>query len=144
MRYVWPGKLSLQFPDGWHLSEPGDLIEVTPPDESGAAHISVFHRTEPGLPSTADARALVGWFAKRRGCGSVEVDSFQHEGVAEGGALFESVEDGIRTAWYVRAKVWTREAILASYCTAPGRAAHLPEFLAMVESAQPDHEDDRQ
>ena len=57
------GEFSIPVPPSWRVSEQDGVLELAPPSPDGAAHFSLLKRSVSGLPTSRDARALIGNFA---------------------------------------------------------------------------------
>lgn len=50
LKYELSVNITVDVPNDWSIHEPGNLVELIPPDESGALHITVLDRDVPGFP----------------------------------------------------------------------------------------------
>jgi hypothetical protein len=134
VRYEWEETITIDLPEGWTLNEPGDVIEVVPPDDSGAIHISIFDRDRPESPSIKEASELVAWFHRRRGA-AAKIETFRDEsGVPAARSRFTAAQDGKSMAWRVQAKIWPAVAVLATYVHDPRVKKHAAVVDATLSS----------
>jgi hypothetical protein len=136
MRYEWEDNITLDVPDGWTLNEPGNLIELVPPDESGALHVTILERERRGEPKTNEAMELVQWFQSRRGADAKIAERYDGH-VSEAWATFDTAEDGEPMSWSVLSRVWPEIAVLASYSHNPRALQHDATVEKIFRSIQP-------
>ena len=137
MRYVWKNLITADVPADWVINEPGDVIELVPPTEDGALHISILERDRDAPPRSEDARELVDWFKERRGADASTHVETGSDGIPVGRAEFVVAEDGEPMRWLVVAKVWAPVAALVSYCSGPEsrqRTAAVEEIISSIQA----------
>ncbi len=57
------GRFSIPVPPSWQVSEQDGILQLVPLSSDGAVHFSLLKRSVPGLPTAADAQALIDNFA---------------------------------------------------------------------------------
>jgi len=135
VKYEWSGNITVDVPNDWTIHEPGNLIELVPPDESGALHITVLDRQRPGIPTREEAIELVNWFKERRG-GEGRIETTTGSEI-EARSRFDSADDGEPMNWIVVSKVWPDRAVLASYSQAPHSFSNDVIVDAIIKSIRP-------
>jgi hypothetical protein len=116
MRWLWKGIFSLEVPEGWHVVETGDLIEITPPQPVGAAHISVLRRGRNGPIAYGEASELVSNFAHKQGGEAADLSEEAEESHWTARAEFETTDQTGELRWDVEAHVWDERALVCSFC----------------------------
>lgn len=136
MRYEWEDTITMDLPDGWTLNEPGDVIEVVPPDDSGALHVSILERDRAEPPSLNEASELVAWFQRGRGADG-KIETFRDDsGMPAARSRFTTAQDGEPMAWVVQSKVWPDVAVLATYAHDPKIRKHAAAIDATLTSIE--------
>lgn len=115
-RWAWPGILSLEIPEGWRVDQADELIEVTPPDRSGAAHITVLRRSRVGPVTEGEAQELAENFSRRQGVDAPAGSEFLVAGSRVSQMRFDSSNGDRMLHWEVEAHVWPDRALICTYC----------------------------
>jgi hypothetical protein len=126
--WLWGDLISLSVPSDWIVNQTDDLIEITPPGDDGALHITILRRDKSESPSDAEARELVDGFVSQQAV----VSSITYDAA---GAHFSSRCDGQVMRWDVSAKVWQDLAILSSFCHTNGESAAAALIVSSIERA---------
>jgi hypothetical protein len=121
--WVWGGVFSLRVPPGWQTWQREAVIEITPPNPVGAAHISVISRTRQGNVDKGEARRLVSNFAQAQGVTSVTIDESAREDHLVATTEFDTGRSRDALRWIVEARVWRERAFICSFCCEPERTA---------------------
>jgi len=116
MRWVWQGIFSIEVPEGWHVQETRDLIEITPPQPVGAAHVSVLTRKRNGPVGEGEASELVSNFAHKQGGEPTDLSEEGVESHRIARAEFETTDQEGGLHWDVEAHVWAERALVCSFC----------------------------
>ena len=136
MRYRWEGRLTVDVPEDWEVVEPGDLIEILPPDGTGALHISLYNRERTEPPTEAEARSLLEWFCRSKG-GQPDFVIESRPDETRASCRFEILDDDDVVGWKAIAIVWIHRAVLATYNgELSTKAASRAEVV--LESIRPD------
>jgi hypothetical protein len=128
----------VEAPEDWTIAEPGDLIELLPPDEDGALHISLYKREAQGPPSEAEARSLLEWFCRNKGV-EVEAEVGCRPGEARASCRFEIADADVVSEWQAVVLVWAHRAVLATYNGEPATQSTMQagDILNSIESLCP-------
>jgi hypothetical protein len=136
--WIWSGVMALDVPEGWRTEIDGHVLELVPPDDAGAAHISVLERTREEPPVPGEAAGLATSFAEHVGelTGDVAERSDAERRVATATAR------GGGFLWWIEAHVTASQAFM---CTLnyEASAAHLvgdarATFASLEPSARVD------
>jgi len=115
MRWKWESRFIIDLPDDWEVREPGDTVELLPPHNGGAGHISYLLREREGPLSASELDELVAWFAEKRGQ-KPNIRHQQYGPYMSAEAHFQTVEDDEAMYWDVCAVGWDNAVCLCSFC----------------------------
>jgi hypothetical protein len=130
---LWDGAFSADVPVGWQVLELEDVIELRPPEPHGAAHVSVYRRTEQRAPEPGVASRLVSDFPPAQGKDLVPAEHAVPEGVAAVVSFTDDEPDGT-TRWLVGARVSAKRAVVFSYNDDGSRDDFREAALALFDS----------
>lgn len=119
-RWEWKDRFSVEIPENWEVREPGDVIELVPPDNSGAGHISYLKRKSRDVHlKETDVKAVVEWFQKKRGA-SAPIRCGTGSKTVTAVAHFETNDNTETMLWDVLAVGNDNAVCLCSYCYSAG------------------------
>lgn len=138
IEWRWKGLFSMTVPDDWDVRELGDLLEFIPPDESGAAQISVLRRSREESDSPEVARELVENFMSKHNARSIvaEPESKNRRSATLATQSFISEDEFGQLFWDVTAIVWDDLAVICTYCHSGTSGEHRQSARSMYESIQ--------
>lgn len=116
------GDLSLDLPDGWRLTDRGDVLEIEAEGGKGTMHVSTYRRAESGDVGPDEAAGLLGRFIEQGGH-TPRPHPTTDEGVAA--ASFDVEPDGTggsegALVGHVVVRLERRRAILTTFHSADG------------------------
>jgi hypothetical protein len=115
MKWMWEGVMSMDVPERWSVRETSDVIEITPPNSVGAAHVTVLRRTKSDAVAEGEAASLARSFARKQGV-DIEASEIRRGLESLSTASFTSGSGSEALHWEVETRVWTQGAVICSYC----------------------------
>ena len=112
--------ISFIAPSDWKVREVDDFIEVLPPEDEGALHISFLQKESESAPNENDAHTLIAEFAKNSNLftnGDVRTSVFHNEARGLGNFRSRERSDHLPAIWIVASLVWPDRALQISFCT---------------------------
>lgn len=118
-KWVQASQFSVDFPDGWLVTQAEDSTEIVPESGDAAVHISVFARPDSADSSEHATRELMTFFAKRN---ELEIEGplkcFREDDVWTCHGCFENAGSTQRPAkWSLRVILTKSKAIVGSLCS---------------------------
>lgn len=136
MKWLWQGVLSVDIPEGWNVHEQADVIEITPPEPIGAAHITVLRRTKQDEVEQGEAAVLARDFARKQGA-TANPSEVHGEDQLISHASFETVSEEGRLLWDLETRVWKDGALISSFCHDGTHQEERQAALRMFRSITP-------
>lgn len=135
-RVVWDGVLATDVPDDWEIRDLGDLIEILPPDVSGAVHLSIYRRDPDENVLEGTAARWVERVAAGRGVDLAQVEERQTEKFREAFASFRAPEQELPW-WDVGVRVWDDRAVLFTFSRDESGTEAREQALAVFRELSP-------
>jgi len=133
---IWEGHFALSAPASWTFQRQQGLLELRSPGAKATAHFSVFPRDREELPTSEDARSLLGFFLERQGITGLAFSPHDEESCARVSTEFLTNDSAVSLCWYVEVRVSRKTALVTSLCYGAGDEGLKAEFLAAMGSLE--------